>query len=73
MCEIIEEMGRRNNNFFWVTTDEKAKVYQQVLAKLILESYDSADKGAAETGSGKQFLQNLINRECSIPQSRPPM
>jgi hypothetical protein len=47
-CELIDDMGRRNNNFFWVSTDEKAKVYQQTFAKLIVEASDSSDPAAAE-------------------------
>jgi hypothetical protein len=47
-CALIEEMGRRNNNFFWVTTEEKAKVYQQTLAKLVIDSYGSTDEATAD-------------------------
>lgn len=36
-CEIIEDFSKRNNNFFWITTEEKARVLQQMLANTIEE------------------------------------
>lgn len=37
-CEVIEDFSKRNNNFFWITTEEKARVLQQMLAKTIEET-----------------------------------
>lgn len=36
-CEIIEDFSKRNNNFFWITTEEKARVLQRMLANTIEE------------------------------------
>ena len=36
-CEVIEDFSKRNNNFFWITTEEKARVLQQMLANTIEE------------------------------------
>jgi hypothetical protein len=37
-AELIEDFGRKNNDFFWVTTEERAKVVQQKLAELIIHA-----------------------------------
>ncbi len=33
-CEIIEDFVNRQNNFFWVTTEERAKTAQHILAEI---------------------------------------
>ena len=33
-CEIIENFVNRQNNFFWVTTEERAKTAQKMLATI---------------------------------------
>jgi len=33
-CEIIEDLATRQNNFVWITTEERAKTVQDVLAKI---------------------------------------
>lgn len=37
--ELVEEFAKRNNDFFWVTTEERARLVQQKMAKLNLEEY----------------------------------
>lgn len=32
-CEIIEDFAKRNNNYFWITTEERARVTVQKLAE----------------------------------------
>jgi len=39
--ELIEEFAKRNNDFFWVTTEERARVTQQQLAAIIKDAHDS--------------------------------
>lgn len=39
-CERIEEFAKRDNNFFWVTTEERARVMQSILGNIINEAYD---------------------------------
>ena len=36
--DLIEDFARRNNDFFWVTTEERARVVQQKLAELVIHS-----------------------------------
>lgn len=38
--ELIEDFAKRNNNYFWITTEERAKVTVQEIAKLIDKSLD---------------------------------
>lgn len=33
-CEIIEDLANRQNNFVWITTEERAKIVQAVLAQV---------------------------------------
>lgn len=37
-CELIEDFAKRNNDFFWVTTEERARIIQQKLADLVIHS-----------------------------------
>lgn len=38
--EIIEDFARRNNNYFWITTEERAKVTVQMIAKHVNDSFE---------------------------------
>jgi hypothetical protein len=38
--ELIEDFARRNNNFFWITTEERARVTQQTIAGTIEKAFD---------------------------------
>ena len=33
-CEIIENLANRQNNFVWITTEERAKTVQKILAQI---------------------------------------
>lgn len=37
-CEQVDDFGRKDNQFFWVTTEERAKIAQHYLAKIIEEA-----------------------------------
>ncbi len=37
--EVIEDFAKRNNNYFWITTEERAKITVQKIADLVSESY----------------------------------
>ena len=39
-CEIIDDFCKRNNNFFWITAEEKSKLLQQTLARTIENKID---------------------------------
>jgi len=39
----IEDFAKRNNNFFWVTTEERAKVAQQKLADIVVAAKTAAE------------------------------
>lgn len=36
--DLVEEFAKRNNDFFWVTTEERARVVQNKLADLVIHS-----------------------------------
>jgi len=40
--ELIEDFARRNNNYFWITTEERARVTVQKIAESINNSFGSA-------------------------------
>ncbi|PIP27642.1 MAG: hypothetical protein COX30_00800 [Candidatus Moranbacteria bacterium CG23_combo_of_CG06-09_8_20_14_all_39_10] len=44
--EIIEDFAKRNNNYFWITTEERARVTVQKIADYVDESFgkDNPDK-----------------------------
>lgn len=42
-CGTIEDFAKRDNNFFWVTTEERARVVQAMLGKVIDEGYSKAE------------------------------
>jgi len=51
-CEVIQAMVIKQNNFFWVTSEERAKVIQQKLADLTLAGdADSIEKLKKEYAS----------------------
>jgi hypothetical protein len=41
--EIIEEFAKRNNNYFWISTEERAKIVARELAKNINKSFGKTD------------------------------
>lgn len=41
--ELIEDFAKRNNNYFWITTEERAKVTVQKIAQFVDESFQVAD------------------------------
>ncbi len=43
-CEVIEEALRKDNNFFWVTTEHRARITQTKLADIIDRSVDKNSK-----------------------------
>lgn len=47
---LIEDFVRRNNDFFWISAEERARMAQQKLADIVI---------AAKTGTGEHDLENL--------------
>ena len=42
-CEIIHDMVGKQNNFFWITTEERARVVQNKLADLLFSEAQNVD------------------------------
>jgi hypothetical protein len=40
-CQSIDEMANKDNNFFWITAEERARVVQQQLPQLVAAAFDS--------------------------------
>lgn len=57
--EIIEEFAKRNNDFFWVTTEERSRVIQQKLADLVFHTKYPATPPAEESPTPEIHLINL--------------
>lgn len=56
--EIIEEFAKRNNNYFWITTEERAKVTVRTVAKIIEKTLNL--KGKNPDDEVKQKRDYLI-------------
>ncbi len=41
--ELIENFARRNANYFWITTEERARTTVQTIAKFVTGSFENAD------------------------------
>lgn len=41
--ELIEDFAKRNNNYFWITTEERARVTVQKIAKFVDESFGTTN------------------------------
>jgi hypothetical protein len=52
-CELIDEFARKSNAFLWLNTEEKARVYQQILGRLIYEAHTSTDATNADELNAK--------------------
>jgi hypothetical protein len=40
-CEIIQEHAERNNNYFWIATEERTKIVQQMHMELIDRTHET--------------------------------
>ncbi|MCX6780583.1 MAG: hypothetical protein NT003_00465 [Candidatus Magasanikbacteria bacterium] len=59
---LIEDFGKRNNDFFWVTTEERARVTQQKIAEIIVSKSDfPKDIRDIAIKEGVDFLSNSMN------------
>jgi hypothetical protein len=67
-CQSIDEMASRDNNFFWITAEERAKVVQQQLPQIIIAAFDAANNkiDQAKLAIFKQtYLDTLSNESYS--------
>ncbi|HVB19831.1 MAG TPA: hypothetical protein VNF51_00890 [Candidatus Paceibacterota bacterium] len=64
-CEVIEDFVNRQNNFFWVTTEERAKTAQRVLAQI----HDDFQIEAREEGDVHPIAQKKFDdRKAGLTQ-----
>ncbi|MCW1888358.1 MAG: hypothetical protein KIH67_002280 [Candidatus Moranbacteria bacterium] len=56
--DLIEEFGKKDNNFFWVNTEEKAKVLQQIIGQVI--------EGYYEEGADIQNFEEKIVKKLNF-------
>ena len=60
--DLIEDFAKRNNEFFWVTTEERARVVQQKLAELVIHSQTRAEGEEVDLNDlKKHFLDTFSN------------
>lgn len=57
--EIIEDLCKRNNDFFWITTEERAKVTQQKLAELVIHAEQNPETSLVDMK--RNFLDKFVN------------
>ncbi len=61
-CESIEDFGKRNNDFFWITTEERARVSQQQIAEIFNEAYAITEDNRDEFITNKiAFVRNAFD------------
>ncbi len=58
--DLIEEFAKRNNDFFWVTTEERARVVQQKLADIVFKAKEPATS-PVDISTRKQTLNEFTN------------
>ncbi len=68
--DLIEEFAKKNNNFFWINTEEKARLSQQMIVKTIEEAYtdDSQIVADAEENIAKKlsFIRQAFDKHGFI-------
>lgn len=64
-CQSIDEMASRDNSFFWITAEERARVVQQQLPQIIAASYDENTSEIDQTklNTLKQKLLDVVSNE----------
>lgn len=65
--EIIDDFVKRNNNFFWITTEERARVVQQKLVDLVIHSKTQETPVDLE-----QLKHELLDNFANDPYSYSP-
>lgn len=68
-CEAIEDYVKRDNNFFWITTEERARVIQQELAKIVVSS---AKDGKVDDDILKQLKSTFLDKFSNEGYSYSP-
>jgi hypothetical protein len=62
-CELIEDLVNRQNNFFWIATEERGKVAQKLLGEIHLEfqrdAIGDAEKQSAALDKFKKLKETL--------------
>lgn len=61
---LVEDFAKRNNNFFWITTEERAKVTQRKLADIITEVAMGSD-GHKKDALISSILDDYMNDRTS--------
>ncbi len=60
--DLIEDFAKKNNDFFWVTTEERARVVQQKLAELVVHSQTRPEGEEVDLDTlKKHFLDVFAN------------
>lgn len=74
-CQSIDEMASKDNNFFWITSEERARVIQQQLPQIIAASYNETSEEIDQTklNTLKQKLLDVVSNEpySYSPQKAP--
>jgi hypothetical protein len=71
VCEQIDSFCTKDNNFIWITTEERARVVQQQLPQLVVAAYDQ-DKGTVDTSKLDLLKVNLLDTITSDEYTYSP-
>jgi len=64
---LIEDFARRNNEFFWITAEERARIAQQKLYDIIVE-----DKVGTQGHTADSLKESILTTFVNDPYSYTP-
>ncbi|USN53735.1 MAG: hypothetical protein H6760_01015 [Candidatus Nomurabacteria bacterium] len=70
-CEAMQESSKKDNDFFWVTTEHRAEVYQDKLATIYELSYDR-NSNKFDEQKFKTLKENFLDKFADSPHSYAP-
>lgn len=70
-CQSIDDMASKDNNFFWITAEERARVVQQQLPQIIIAAFD-ATTNQIDHNKLSTLKQNFLDTLSNEPYAYVP-
>jgi small-conductance mechanosensitive channel len=70
-CQSIDEMASKDNNFFWITAEERARVVQQQLPQIVAAAYD-ANTNKVDKEKLEILKQTILDTVSNEPYAYVP-
>lgn len=71
VCENLDEYVRRDNEYFWITTQNRAEIAQEMLSKFIESSYEE-NKGKVNEAKLEKMIEHVLTKYVNHPYSYSP-